>query len=292
VLYHADNPVPAAPEMTRITGRSLDEELFTNPSYRLAIFRRLKAPLSPQKIALIHNFIDLNNGAVILEQRHPSSVLMASSTKAFEHLECSDFVMMMLHLVGLVEPTQNPFEYVTSNPRGRLLAAPVAIKLKSNSAATRTPRTINSTTTINSTATVNSTTTRPPSTITATTIPTTSAQAEPQQTSHGQQSPPSAGSDHTTQLPVLDARLHDGSFSLPTATHKNESINTGDGYSGHDSSTRLETNPTSVVAHIQPLKLNLSETSAMKSQGTHRSAAPTTPKNTQDTRHWAANVCS
>jgi hypothetical protein len=136
LLYHSDTPVPSAPGMTRITGRSLTEELGTNSSYRLAIVRRLKTPLSAQKTALIEEFVALNNGAIIPEQQRPSSVLMASSssspTQAFEHLECSDFVMMMLHLVGLVEPTSNPFEYVASDSRGRLLTAPITIKFKSS----------------------------------------------------------------------------------------------------------------------------------------------------------------
>ena len=119
--------------MTKITGRPLGEELYSS-NYRLAIVRRLRKPLSPEKTALVRDFVALNDGAIIPEQQRPSSVLMASAsstTQAFEHLDCSDFVMMMLHLVGLVEPTQNPFEYVAADSRGRLLSSPVAIKVKS-----------------------------------------------------------------------------------------------------------------------------------------------------------------
>lgn len=272
LFYHADDPVPSAPEMTRITGRSLTEELHTNSTYRLAIVRRLKTPLSPQKAALIQDFVALNNGAIIPEQQRPSCVLMASSsptTQAFEHLDCSDFVMMMLHLVGLVEPTQNPFEYVASDSRGRLLAAPITIKLKSNSTTTTT-------------STINSTTGN--STTISTTI-FTSAQTEQQQQAYGHQPAVSACSDCTSRFSILNASMIDGNFSLSPATNGNTRKITGGDYSNDDSST----SPTSVVAHSHRLKSSLDETSNIKSQDTHRSA-PTTPTKTQYTHHRAATV--
>jgi hypothetical protein len=280
LLYHADDPVPSAPEMTRITGRSLTDELHIDSSYRLAIFRRLKTPLSPQKTALIQDFVALNNGAVFLEQNHPSSVLMASSsstTQAFEHLECSDFVMMMLHLVGLVEPTQNPFEYVASDSKGRLLATPVSIKLKSNTSTTN--------------STINSTITLPSRNTTSTTNSTDAAQAEQQQPSSFP-----AGSGQTPRLSTFNNERHviDGSVSISVAANEKNTRNMKEGFGSNDSSTGPATSPTSVVAHSRPLKLRLNEATMMattmnQDTTTHKSA-PTTPKNIQYTRQWAAAI--
>ncbi len=240
MLYHADDPLPSAPGMTRITGVSLTEELQNNSTYRLAIVRRLRTPLSPQKVALIEDFVALNNGAVIPEQQRPSSVLMASSTsttQAFEYLDCSDFVMMMLHLVGLVEPTQNPFEYVASDSRGRLLAPPVAIKLKSSTSTT-----------------ANSTNSSTPSTSTATTTTTATCRSD------------------NSQFSALNTRTMDATVLLASTTsNKNQSKIF---VHGERTSTDSSTSPTSVVAHShqRSLKSSLDGTESTKS-------APTTPKN-------------
>lgn len=126
----------AGPGLARIAYTSLPEE-FESGHYRLAIIRRLRKRLTPQQVTLIREFVTLNAGKVIEEDPSPSSVLMAStapaSTTAFERLSCSDFVAMMLHLVGLVEPTKNPHEFVATHRKGRLAGPPCSVKLRHNS---------------------------------------------------------------------------------------------------------------------------------------------------------------
>lgn len=133
-LVHADEN--AGPGMARIVYASLAEE-FECGQNRLAIIRRLRKRLTPQQVTLVREFVTLNAGKVIEEDPSPSSVLMASTapatTTAFERLSCSDFVAMMLHLVGLVEPTNNPKEFVATHRKGRLAGPPCSVKLRHNS---------------------------------------------------------------------------------------------------------------------------------------------------------------
>ena len=133
-LVHADES--AGPGMARIAYTSLSEELDSG-QYRLAIMRRLRKRLSPQKVTLVREFVNLNVGNIIEEDNSPSSVLMAStaptSTTAFERLSCSAFVAMMLHLVGLADPTNNPHEFVAPDRKGRLAGPPCSLRLRHNS---------------------------------------------------------------------------------------------------------------------------------------------------------------
>jgi hypothetical protein len=244
LLYHSDDCMPSVPGTTQVIGRSLTEEL--NSNYRLAIVRRLRTPLSPQKVALVHDFVALNNGSIIPEQCRPSSILMASSsspTQSFERLDCSEFVTMMLHLVGLVEPTQNPFEYVSTDSKGRLLAPPISIKLKSPSSSS------NATTT---------TTTSTANTISATTTTTGTTTSSTQSEQH-----------HVYNRQFSELSLDN--LQILVSTSKNDA----NGDHSYDSSTSLATSPTSVVVHSQRQILLSSGGGGGGDQGRNAPATPT-----------------
>ena len=68
---------------------------------------------------------------------------------AFERLSLSQFVAMMLAVVGVADSTNVPGEYAAADRKGRALCAPILLKMKNLSSST----TITSTTTSTSTTT-------------------------------------------------------------------------------------------------------------------------------------------
>jgi len=131
-LYHADSRLPSGLDPhCQVVRTSLAEELASG-RYTTAVVRRLYKPLSPTKGALVKEFAALNAGKVAPIEP-ACSVLMANAsghaTTAYERLACSEFVAMMLHLVGLVEPTDIPGEFMAIAPKGRVCGPPLGIKL-------------------------------------------------------------------------------------------------------------------------------------------------------------------
>ena len=131
MLYHSDECV--GPGFSKVAAVNLADEL-QHGNYRLAVVRRLRKRLTAEQTALVLEFTALNVGNIITEDQVPSSVLMASTGAtpgaAFERFSCSEFVAMMLHLAGLVEPTDSPHEFVARDRKGRLVGPACLIKLR------------------------------------------------------------------------------------------------------------------------------------------------------------------
>lgn len=132
-LVYADES--AGPGMAKVTCSPFIHVLKSG-DYKLAIIRRLRKPLSPEKIALVREFVALNTGTIIQDDPDPITVLMASTSATVsaigaEQFACTDFVAVMLRLVGLVEPTSNPHQYVATHKKGRLAGPPFPLKLRS-----------------------------------------------------------------------------------------------------------------------------------------------------------------
>lgn len=138
MVYHTDEPCSndvsdssPARVRTKVKGENLASEL-SSGRYRLAVVRCLHRRLTDDQVALVKEFVALNEGKTFDDDPQPSSILMASSSSgstAFERLCCSEFVAMMLHLVGAVAPTDIPFEYAATHAKGKLIRSTMVLQL-------------------------------------------------------------------------------------------------------------------------------------------------------------------
>jgi hypothetical protein len=136
MVYHTDEPcnygdaTNSSSARTKVKGEHLAAEL-SSGRYRLAVVRCLHRRLSDDQIALVKEYVALNEGKTFEDDSHPSSILMASPSSgstAFERLCCSEFVAMMLHLIGAVAPTDIPFEYAATHPKGKLIRSTMVLQ--------------------------------------------------------------------------------------------------------------------------------------------------------------------
>lgn len=130
-MYHADSP-SEVPGTVAITSASFQSELASG-QHRAVVIRCLHKRLDAQQIELVNEFAALNVGKIVPVDQHPASILMANlnraTTTAYERLSCSEFVAMMLHLVGLVAPTGIRSEYAATHRKGRVVGPTLAIRL-------------------------------------------------------------------------------------------------------------------------------------------------------------------
>ena len=153
LFYHSDD-YTVKPGLARISCSSLADEL-RNGKHRLAIARRLSKPLTPQKQSLVEEFATLNIGKIFADDAPPVSLIMAArcqtsgpTAAAFDRLSLSQFVAMMLAVVGVAVSTNVPGEYAAADRKGRALGAPILLKMKNLSSSTSiTSSTTTSTTT-------------------------------------------------------------------------------------------------------------------------------------------------
>jgi len=132
ILYHADKKTSDG-TCRQVVGIPLEDALLSG-HYSKAIVRRLHRPLSPSKVTLVQEFAHLNVGRVSPAES-PASVLMANTSSttsvatAYERMGCSEFVAMMLHLIGVVEPTDIQREFLAITPKGRVFGPPHPLRL-------------------------------------------------------------------------------------------------------------------------------------------------------------------
>ena len=147
-LFHSDDTT-GGPEHNRIVSIPLAEELSFRGvgggagvgaagggATRLAFVRRLRTRLTPTQESLVKEFALLNVNNVIEGDASPRILLMASphatpASSAFERFSVSEFVVMMLFVVGLVEQASSPQQsfIAAADKKGRLFGPPIPIKV-------------------------------------------------------------------------------------------------------------------------------------------------------------------
>lgn len=129
VLFcHAD--LVSGPDGVRRVAAEPLAELLASGHFTQAVARQLRVTLTPDQRDLLSEFVSLNLGKRSVTTT--ASVCMTAGSplipRGTERLLCSEFVALMLHLLGLAEPDMPAsFTYIATAASGQLLHPPVRL---------------------------------------------------------------------------------------------------------------------------------------------------------------------
>ena len=133
VMYFLIHSIKKRFHIISLTSAHLPSLLPPSPPGRFtqAVVRQLRVRLSPDQRDLLHEYVQLNLGKRSVTTT--ASVQMTGGLvvpRGDERLRCSEFVALMLHLLGLAEPDMPAsFTYLATAGAGQLLHPPRDVEL-------------------------------------------------------------------------------------------------------------------------------------------------------------------